>query len=119
MISIVRKGIKVNKYTKFVAHGYMIEVIPDITDGDRPPVVIVHIQSMYRSVGPICRNHADFVESDYMKLEIKRSSPAESTVTEECDNALFKLHFKASFTGNVWSYKECTSGTLEIEITKK
>lgn len=115
---IRRNNLKPNEYTKFMSNGYLIEVIPDFTKGDKHPditismVEAIRLANCYSTPGAFCERHFFKIPT----ADLSSGKPITSNVVHEYTS---NRDLTVSFTGKVWAHRKCTSGNLEITIIEK
>lgn len=110
-----QKKIKVDQYSKFICEGYLVEVIPDVSESNKN-VFRVHIKSTHRTASRT-HNIADFVESDYMKIDVTDVQVDDSDpICCTYKNIAFNIVFNVEFCGSNWKNGTCTKGNLQVSV---
>lgn len=114
-MKFTHRGLKINEYTKFISNGYLIEVIPDFTADDKHPDAVITVSSIQDMLAVFSAQFGQF-EMHNIKIPVADLTSRQPTIVAEHDSEKSGSHIKFSFTGNVWTHRRCTIGTLEFEI---
>lgn len=113
----VTRMIDTNQYSKVICDGWVIEIIPDISNREYSNVLI-HVTSIHRVVSQKHSGFGDYISSDYMKIDLKSVdvNTFKETPTIKYEDMIFGWVFEVSFQPTDWRNGKLVTGIVRLAI---